>query len=122
MIRRPPRSTRTDTLFPYTTLFRSLDHEDGPDLARRVRLETRLDGSRIDGVANTERPPLHLDANAGAHLAPQRREASAAEHQHLVAPRQPVGERGLPGAVAIGGADFGDRTSPRLHSSHSCAP
>src|SRR3546814_6243865 len=29
MIRRPPRSTRTDTLFPYTTIFRSLagDHE-----------------------------------------------------------------------------------------------
>src|SRR3546814_18023711 len=26
MIRRPPRSTRTDTLFPYTTLFRSLDN------------------------------------------------------------------------------------------------
>src|SRR3546814_12244168 len=26
MIRRPPRSTRTDTLFPYTTLFRSLAH------------------------------------------------------------------------------------------------
>src|SRR3546814_5465440 len=27
MIRRPPRSTRTDTLFPYTTLFRSLGHQ-----------------------------------------------------------------------------------------------
>src|SRR3546814_16226974 len=26
MIRRPPRSTRTDTLFPYTTLFRSRDN------------------------------------------------------------------------------------------------
>src|SRR3546814_12539965 len=26
MIRRPPRSTRTDTLFPYTTLFRSTSH------------------------------------------------------------------------------------------------
>src|SRR3546814_19761361 len=26
MIRRPPRSTRTDTLFPYTTLFRSADY------------------------------------------------------------------------------------------------
>src|SRR3546814_15261633 len=25
MLRRPPRSTRTDTLFPYTTLFRSVD-------------------------------------------------------------------------------------------------
>src|SRR3546814_17373315 len=27
MIRRPPRSTRTDTLFPYTTLFRSLRYD-----------------------------------------------------------------------------------------------
>src|SRR3546814_8083559 len=32
MIRRPPRSTRTDTLFPYTTLFRSPRHSrDGSD-------------------------------------------------------------------------------------------
>src|SRR3546814_1164352 len=29
MIRRPPRSTRTDTLFPYTTLFRSQRRSDG---------------------------------------------------------------------------------------------
>src|SRR3546814_18002302 len=29
MIRRPPRSTRTDTLFPYTTLFRSSGHTSG---------------------------------------------------------------------------------------------
>src|SRR3546814_13211476 len=29
MIRRPPRSTRTDTLFPYTTLFRSPRHDGG---------------------------------------------------------------------------------------------
>src|SRR3546814_13710839 len=29
MIRRPPRSTRTDTLFPYTTLFRSRPHLGG---------------------------------------------------------------------------------------------
>src|SRR3546814_18537419 len=41
MIRRPPRSTRTDTLFPYTTLFRSLldgdldtPQVDGADLRR----------------------------------------------------------------------------------------
>src|SRR3546814_1213612 len=33
MIRRPPRSTRTDTLFPYTTLFRS-----GDDVARTFDL------------------------------------------------------------------------------------
>src|SRR3546814_13487400 len=29
MIRRPPRSTRTDTLFPYTTLFRSFARDSG---------------------------------------------------------------------------------------------
>src|SRR3546814_8394650 len=32
MIRRPPRSTRTDTLFPYTTLFRSAHLHDGGDM------------------------------------------------------------------------------------------
>src|SRR3546814_11836841 len=31
MIRRPPRSTRTDTLFPYTTLFRSFERERDAD-------------------------------------------------------------------------------------------
>src|SRR3546814_6266055 len=37
MIRRPPRSTRTDTLFPYTTLFRSRqDPRRRPDGARHV--------------------------------------------------------------------------------------
>src|SRR3546814_14225037 len=38
MIRRPPRSTRTDTLFPYTTLFRSVvvDHQ------RRQGMKLRL--------------------------------------------------------------------------------
>src|SRR3546814_6534866 len=40
MIRRPPRSTRTDTLFPYTTLFRSVrGHQDLPHrLARILRV------------------------------------------------------------------------------------
>src|SRR3546814_17042078 len=40
MIRRPPRSTRTDTLFPYTTLFRSEVHR--PDLVNRLRHHQRL--------------------------------------------------------------------------------
>src|SRR3546814_20628377 len=47
MIRRPPRSTRTDTLFPYTTLFRSLAGAMAEQLDRVLaRLETlvhRLD-------------------------------------------------------------------------------
>src|SRR3546814_14701713 len=37
MIRRPPRSTRTDTLFPYTTLFRSgLEALDRPERERQL--------------------------------------------------------------------------------------
>src|SRR3546814_3853872 len=36
MIRRPPRSTRTDTLFPYTTLFRSRTAEPCADAGRRA--------------------------------------------------------------------------------------
>src|SRR3546814_5219366 len=41
MIRRPPRSTRTDTLFPYTTLFRS-----------RIGALDRLLGLRVDRKGN----------------------------------------------------------------------
>src|SRR3546814_384564 len=37
MIRRPPRSTRTDTLFPYTTLFRSRPILPGVDLVHHFR-------------------------------------------------------------------------------------
>src|SRR3546814_10434723 len=36
MIRRPPISTRTDTLFPYTTLFRSLSIRDGGHYAGKI--------------------------------------------------------------------------------------
>src|SRR3546814_21134877 len=50
MIRRPPRSTRTDTLFPYTTLFRSgcNDERAGPGGRRRVGCgrNRRLDQDR----------------------------------------------------------------------------
>src|SRR3546814_700320 len=43
MIRRPPRSTRTDTLFPYTTLFRSADRRRQTVRTDRTR---RRPGSR----------------------------------------------------------------------------
>src|SRR3546814_12298363 len=46
MIRRPPRSTRTDTLFPYTTLFRSgaFDPRPGWGAAAAHRFALRLPG------------------------------------------------------------------------------
>src|SRR3546814_16819471 len=52
MIRRPPRSTRTDTLFPYTTLFRSPKHDDGRALTQAKLLRGRLGyrgDLRVDG-------------------------------------------------------------------------
>src|SRR3546814_16714645 len=46
MIRRPPRSTRTDTLFPYTTLFRSLAISAGA-LPFVLPVQYEFDGSRL---------------------------------------------------------------------------
>src|SRR3546814_1102028 len=64
MIRRPPRSTRTDTLFPYTTLFRSVASQTDPlpvvlritGPARSVMrggkvLTTDLTGCLVNGAA-----------------------------------------------------------------------
>src|SRR3546814_4131671 len=47
MIRRPPRSTRTDTLFPYTTLFRSPS-----DRGRRAQLLQK-------GAGQSQTQPVH---------------------------------------------------------------
>src|SRR3546814_7606723 len=54
MIRRPPRSTRTDTLFPYTTLFRS-GHPDIVDVAiHSVLSESAEDDVKATIVLNGE--------------------------------------------------------------------
>src|SRR3546814_4258688 len=69
MIRRPPRSTRTDTLFPYTTLFRSLGGtqappEEGGRGRVAVRRGTRRDGERhrIGSPVGRRRLPGRLHA------------------------------------------------------------
>src|SRR3546814_20728580 len=48
MIRRPPRSTRTDTLFPYTTLFRSTALDVGPS----VDSSNMAGGRHDDGIGD----------------------------------------------------------------------
>src|SRR3546814_3181471 len=50
MIRRPPRSTRTDTLFPYTTLFRSqgMETDNTRDLKSAVRKTLDARGVRSE--------------------------------------------------------------------------
>src|SRR3546814_1126747 len=51
MIRRPPRSTRTDTLFPYTTLFRSSHAE--PDQRRNAN-DDSIPGERRETIARDD--------------------------------------------------------------------
>src|SRR3546814_4167386 len=55
MIRRPPRSTRTDTLFPYTTLFRSIKEgfvEIAAPIARNAPLVELLEFNAAARVAD----------------------------------------------------------------------
>src|SRR3546814_7916274 len=79
MIRRPPRSTRTDTLFPYTTLFRSA-HQRGPVVllppARPVAGgRRRPGGERLlpRGHAAAPHGVRRRGAEAGRHLAGRQR-------------------------------------------------
>src|SRR3546814_8333534 len=64
MIRRPPRSTRTDTLFPYTTLFRSQSglitdvYVDVNDRVTKGQVLARLDTSRLIDTVNQSRAAL----------------------------------------------------------------
>src|SRR3546814_2634003 len=65
MIRRPPRSTRTDTLFPYTTLFRSIP--DPRAVAAHLHQAVDRQGAAVglhhEGVAtDIEQPPAPLVA------------------------------------------------------------
>src|SRR3546814_15120987 len=55
MIRRPPRSTRTDTLFPYTTLFRAGMSMEPPELDRDALLALLDRMLRAEAV--TDAPP-----------------------------------------------------------------
>src|SRR3546814_20986767 len=55
MIRPPPRSTRTDTLFPYTTLFRSL--QKILKLRRRGRRQPRQAQRKVHRSRSPPRPP-----------------------------------------------------------------
>src|SRR3546814_2781697 len=58
MIRRPPRSTRTDTLFPYTTLFRSLQRLGGVGEVHRVDMDPH-----VEILAEESRPHLTQQAH-----------------------------------------------------------
>src|SRR3546814_8101335 len=86
MIRRPPRSTRTDTLFPYTTLFRSVvragfaSQSDIDQAVDRFRPAFAQRGAQVDMVVLAQAhidAPLDGQADAvarGAEIVGQRRD------------------------------------------------
>src|SRR3546814_9226681 len=118
MIRRPPRSTRTDTLFPYTTLFRSIgpnqiSREDGK---RRVVVTANVRGRDLGSFieelrkkvdADVEIPPGYWISYGGTF----EQLISAAKRLQLVVPAA---------MLMIFGLLYGllDRKSTRLNSSN----
>src|SRR3546814_16854857 len=112
MIRRPPRSTRTDTLVPYPHIFRSMEvgrNESGAEALDRVRsgLAARNDGrqGRLDRKDLEVRPMFLGELRDAGDVAA----GADAGDQHVDRRILEVGE------------DFGaggDRKSTRLNSSH----
>src|SRR3546814_11278958 len=123
MIRRPPRSTRTDTLFPYTTLFRSdrAAHiekgkgETAPFLGKIIG-DDRHRGGRGSRLARADSDTRERKRDGGGRHAAEKRKAAPDRDQrrpqagpaHAIAQdRQSVVE-GKSGAVRvdIGGGRF----------------
>src|SRR3546814_4468938 len=84
MIRRPPRSTLTDTLFPYTTLFRShsllKEEVDSDDIAEVVAKWTGIPVSRM--IQSEREKLLHLEEELSKRVA--RSEEHTSELQSLM--------------------------------------
>src|SRR3546814_13988327 len=97
MIRRTPRSTRTDTHFPYTTLFRSKSIGGGLPLAGVVGRAQIMDAPAPGGLGGTYGGNPVACAAALAVF-------EAIEHDNLLECATALGER--------------DRKSTRLNSSH----
>src|SRR3546814_4661388 len=126
MIRRPPRSTRTDTLFPYTTLFRS-DDEDvlaAALAARRQRLgQVQRGREAVDAGADDDNAAAVGKRHGG--LLQERRFGSSL--RRAMRSRRTIGEIDSPSSAGVMegnitrakvGLGLSDRKSTRLNSSH----
>src|SRR3546814_12584683 len=100
MIRRPPRSTRTDTLFPYTTLFRAIQHALGV-----------VGGNGLDHAAERE-PGCRVEHADRAKV--MQAQATVVKEEQV--PRMRIGME-YAGAEELMHVGI-DRKSTRLNSSH----
>src|SRR3546814_6018976 len=102
MIRRPPRSTRTDTLFPYTTLFRSWRQA-----WRRAFFEaTRFSGDQLLFLGEGAEAEPGLQGGLQLAVAGDLEPAVVAGARHRLQTHPDLGH--------------GDRKRPRLNSRHYC--
>src|SRR3546814_6706683 len=122
MIRRPPRSTRTDTLFPYTTLFRSTYEQDGALWLRTTELGTGDDKDRV--MRKSEGGYTYFVPDVAYHKAKWERgfhhavNIQGSDHHGTVA-RVRAGLQALEEGIPT---DYpADRKSTRLNSSPYCA-
>src|SRR3546814_14051548 len=100
MIRRPPRATRTDTLFPYTTLFRS-------------NREVRLINSAAEALLKTG--DKSAIGQKLAILAPELdKQLDSDEREDIIQ----FASGGEPRTLAVKRVKVEDRKSTRLNSSH----
>src|SRR3546814_5620851 len=83
-IRRPPRSTRTDTLFPYTTHFRSVAGDAGDGAAQPGQLGAGLGDRLALAGANLALRAQELRGDALAELLLARSEEHTSELQSLM--------------------------------------
>src|SRR3546814_3639459 len=96
MIRRPPRSTRTDTLFPYTTLFRS--------------------SAARSSVSSPPADRALFSTNGAAPLLFRRHKAQ--ESAIFSAPEAPCGRRSC--AQGVGGAQSSHRVKEKMAFAPQC--
>src|SRR2546426_9093760 len=118
MIRRPPRST----LFPYTTLFRSLPTETAPRLVAEPPVELHahhVDAREVDGRAELADEARRVEGGAARELAALEEDDVAAAGE-----RQVVGDGGAGNAAAddddAGGFNRRSFPSRRSHAVVGC--
>src|SRR3546814_2472290 len=120
MIRRPPRSTLTDTLFPYTTLFRSNANTNSVrPIGPRVRSRVLAFGI----AASCQKPdasPFHGNAQRDSGKLGSCEIVQPGEHRNHEARHLALGSAVLPDPQP-GEAGGRDRKSTRMNSSHQCA-
>src|SRR3546814_10764287 len=115
MIRRPPRSTRTDTLFPYTTLFRSEGERVLAEGWKWVTTSIDLPWDATRGLREIDREVTPMSEDELARVATLEAEAEELEGEWADAPEVPAEVHARLDAVET---ELGtDRKSTRLNSS-----